>query len=195
LAEIVKFIITALLLLWRRVRYGYAYRRIKLTQGQYAIVDARFYRELNKYKWYAHKGKTTYYAYRAARVNEKRKSKNIKMHNEIIRQKTVDRGPKTENGKRLIVDHINGNGLDNRIANLRLATYAQNSRNRSKIKRACSSRYKGVWYSRKLNKWRAQICYGGVKEHLGYYRDERDAARAYDAAARRHHDKFARVNI
>ena len=201
------------MVLYRRVRYGYAFRRIPLTQGEFALVDPWKYEELDKYKWYAHKGKGTYYAYRAARADEKQAGpclqlagagKNVKMHQEVMKNKI---NPKSEilNPKQAqnandqkfkpLIDHINGDGRDNREANLRLASYSQNSQNRRKVKKRCKSRYKGVGYSEKLKKWRAQICFGGMKKHLGYYSDEAAAARAYDAAALRYHGRFAKVNF
>ncbi len=204
-----------LLLLYRKLWYGYTFRKIKLTQGQYAIVDAWRYEELNKYKWYAHKAKGTYYAYRAARADEKRKNKNVKMHYEVIRlnSKSETRNPKpvlrpeigTTEGRHIqnsnyqntktIIDHINGDGRDNRQANLRQANYSQNSQNRRKIGRQCGSQYKGMWLDKRTRKWRAQICFGGRKKHLGYYNDEAEAAMAYDAAALRYHGRFAKVNF
>ena len=208
------------LLLYRRVRYGHAFRRIPLTQGEWAIVDAWRYEELNKYKWYAHKAKGTYYAYRAARADEKRQAKSVKMHQEVMKLQGNFINPKSEilNPKQIqssnfeirnskqtqnsndqkcktLIDHINGDGRDNREANLRLASYSQNSQNRRKVSKECKSRYKGVGYSKKLRRWRAQICFGGTKKHLGYYSDERVAARVYDAAALRYHGRFARVNF
>lgn len=208
------------LLFYRRAWYGYTFRKIKLTQGQYAIVDAWMYEELNKYKWYAHKAKGTYYAYRAAKINEKRKSKNVKMHHEVMKLQGNFINPKSEtlnpkpvlrpeigttegrqiqnsNDKKFItlIDHINGDGRDNREANLRRASFSQNSQNRRKINRLCGSQYKGVWLDKKTRKWRVQICFGGRKKHLGYYSDEAEAARAYDAAALRYHGRFAKVNF
>jgi hypothetical protein len=95
----------------------------------------------------------------------------------------------------LIIDHINGDGRDNRVANLRQANYSQNSQNRRKISRRCASQYKGVGFSKKMKKWRAQICFGGRKKHLGYYSDKAEAARAYDAAAIKYHGRFAKLNF
>lgn len=89
------------------------------------------------------------------------------------------------------VDHINGDGLDNRRANLRLCTFAENRRNSRAL--GGHSRFKGV--SRKNGKWCAQIRVAERQVHLGYFRVEAAAAAAYDAAAREHFGEFARLNF
>ncbi|MGD9109599.1 MAG: AP2 domain-containing protein [Phycisphaerales bacterium] len=62
-------------------------------------------------------------------------------------------------------------------------------------KRSYSSKYKGVTFSKKLKKWRAEICFNGIKKHLGYYEDEVAAAKEYDRAAMKYHGRFARLNF
>lgn len=95
-----------------------------------------------------------------------------------------------------MVDHINGDALDNRRQNLRLCVSAQNQRNRQKTPLPTSSRYKGVSRTkRERGKWAAHIEKGGKKTHLGVFGDETDAARAYDAAAREFFGEFARCNF
>lgn len=108
------------------------------------------------------------------------------MHNEVIRPP-----------KGLINDHINRNGLDNRKANLRPVTRAQNTLNRLyKFKRKDSpSKYKGVTWHKYTKKWQAQICYAGKHKFVGYFNDEIQAAKAYDAAAIKYHKDFAVLNF
>lgn len=92
------------------------------------------------------------------------------------------------------VDHRNGNRLDNRRENLRLATPSENCRNSAMCRRTTrSSQFKGVFWIARLSKWSAQIRVG--KRHLGVFLSEIDAALAYDVAARAHFGEFACVNF
>lgn len=92
------------------------------------------------------------------------------------------------------VDHINGNGLDNRRSNLRLATVNMNRWNMNG--RRSASTYKGVsLVPDGSGMWRARICFLSKKQELGKYDNEADAARAYDRRARELHGEFARLNF
>jgi hypothetical protein len=94
----------------------------------------------------------------------------------------------------LDVDHINGNRLDNRKKNLRLATNQQNSWNQGLGKRNTSG-YKGVsWHTRDLT-FSAIIRVDGRQKTLGTFNEAISAALAYDAAAREHYGEFARLNF
>jgi len=92
-----------------------------------------------------------------------------------------------------VIDHINRNGLDNRKANLRPATVAQNAQNA--VKRKNRSGYKGVWLAKDKRKWRAAIWHNNKREYLGYFNSPRQAAKAYDTAAKKHHGEFAALNF
>lgn len=92
----------------------------------------------------------------------------------------------------LYIDHINCIRHDNRFCNLRLATTLDNNRNMKKHRCNTSSKYKGVsWYSRH-QKWMAQIRINGKSTHLGYFNDELSAHAAYCLAAKEHFGEFAR---
>src|SRR5688572_10640416 len=95
-----------------------------------------------------------------------------------------------------VVDHINGNPLDNRSCNLRLATRSQNSANRGADRRrlGTSSEYKGVSFHKDRQKWAAYIHFQGKTRALGRFSTEDDAARAYNKAALEVWGEFARLN-
>jgi hypothetical protein len=173
-----------LLLLCRRIWYGYPFRRIPLTRGKFAIVDPEDYERLNEYRWHVTKNGNTFYAKRNPRVGRKGKAPPIYMHRSIIEV------PAT-----LVIDHINFNGLDNRKANLRLATRTQNNRHIRRTRTPGTSKYKGVsWYTRE-KKWVVKIHADGKTHTVGYFTDEVQAAKAYDKAAKIHHAEFAALNF
>jgi len=158
--------------------------KIPLTKGKYAIVDEKDYEYLMKWKWYALKSKNAFYAARRQKNSEKEegdKEKLIFMHRVIL-----------DAPKGMEVDHINGEGLDNQRSNIRLATHAQNMANR---KPWGTSKYLGVYWEKHRSKWRAQIRKSGKGKKLGIFKEEEDAARAYDVAAKKYHKEFANLNF
>jgi hypothetical protein len=94
-----------------------------------------------------------------------------------------------------LIDHINNNSLDNRRANLRQATRAQNTYNRKKTRVKTSSQFIGASFNKRIGKWTAHISYKNKKIWLGSFKTELDAAKAYDEAARKYHKDFARLNF
>ena len=93
-----------------------------------------------------------------------------------------------------VVDHINHNPFDNRRCNLRICTAQQNSMNRLKHKRNTTSKYKGVYFNKQINKWSAQIYINNKRKSLGYYTDELEASIEYDKAALLYHGIYANIN-
>jgi hypothetical protein len=83
------------------------------------------------------------------------------------------------------VDHVNGNGLDNRRANLRTVTHAQNQQNKRANAHA-TSRYRGVYWHKGKRRWAAEAKHNGKTVHLGRYTDEHTAAEAVAAWRREH---------
>lgn len=96
-----------------------------------------------------------------------------------------------EKNPEVCIDHINRNTLDNRIANLRSASKAQNTRN-SNFRKSNTSGFKGV--VRSGTRWRAQIKVSYKSIHIGRYEEPEDAAKAYDEACLKHHGEFASTN-
>jgi hypothetical protein len=175
--------LVSLILLYRRLRFGCPFRAIPLTRGKYAIVDPEDYQRLAKYKWHVEAGTRTFYAVRHIYIKPGKK-KYSPMHRYII---DVSEG--------IFVDHINQNGLDNRKANLRLATRVQNSWNRQKTNKNTWSKYKGVCFHKRDKKWQAKIGLNGQVKHLGTFNSESNAAKAYDRAAKKYHGQFAVLNF
>jgi len=173
------------ILLYRRLRYGYGFRRIRMAQPRYAKVDPADYKRLRKYEWVAEKkGTNSFYARRRAPGGKGKKWKLISLHQEII---------KAPPG--MVIDHINHDGMDNRRANLRAATHSQNLYNRKKRSGATQSKYKGIYWRKKTGRWEVRIMFEKKAIHLGRFRSEIDAARAYDRGAMKYHGEFACLNF
>jgi len=182
--EWVDWLIVLLVLLYRRLRYGYAFRRIPLTQGEFAIVDPEDYAHLAKYRWHLAKSPSGSYATRWHRAKHSKQRKKIWMHRQVI---SVPSG--------MVCDHINRNGLDNRKANLRPATLSQNLCNRAKRKTKTRSKYKGLEWDRIQRKWKVRIQIKKRKIYLGSFASQIDAAKAYDKKARQLFKEFAVLNF
>lgn len=90
-----------------------------------------------------------------------------------------------------MVDHIDDNTLNNSRSNLRLASKAENMRNTT-LRRNSTSGYKGVSFSKIMNKWEAYITVMYKKIHLGFYDTPEEAHKAYCEAAIKYHGEFAR---
>ena len=171
-------------LLYRWIRYGYTFRRIRLSGGKFALVDAEDFYHLSKYSWRASRDGQQFYATRSYRTKDGKKRKKL-MHRQIMKVR-----------RDVLLDHANRNGLDNRRANLRPATATQNACNRSKISsRKTVSRFKGIAACAGKKGWQARIRIEGKVRFLGYYYDEVEAAKAYDRAARKYHGDFAALNF
>lgn len=154
---------------------------IPLTQGYVALVDESDAHRVNQLSWYLVRcGGGLLYARRDIPRSDGGVSA-LMLHVFIA-------------GWRL-VDHINGDGLDNRRSNLREADHWQNQQNRRK-RSDSGSRFKGLsWDSRRGGRWRVRINARGRRVEIGYFEDLDEAAMAYDEAAREHHGEFATLNF
>ena len=157
-------------------------KEIQLTQGKVSIVDDEDFERLSKHKWSAGNVRGKFHAVRSVRIFPY-VNKRILMSREVV---SAIQGE--------IVDHINGDTLNNTKANLRKCTNAENLQNRGKNKNNTSG-YKGVIWSKFAKRWKAEIKVNYKSIHLGYFDSAELAAKAYDHAARTHHGSFAKTNF
>lgn len=150
---------------------------IPLKNGYEAIIDISDAVKVERYGWVLDGTKPNKYVHTCAGKSRK----TLKLHRFILGAKIGD-----------IVDHIDGNGLNNTRKNLRLVTASQNGANRRKIK-IKTSKYKGV-HKRENGKWRAAIRVNKKLINLGTFEYEIDAARAYNKAAISIFGDFACLN-
>lgn len=161
-------------------------KEIVLKSGHIAIVDDDDYETVSAHKWHANVKLRSdgtirdIYAITNIKTDEGKKT-TLKIHRLIMRtSKGVD------------IDHIDGNGLNNQRNNLRECSRSENNCNQHRFRGV--SKLKGVCWSKYHKRWKAQIRFGTVNTHIGYFASELDAARAYDAAALKYFGVFARIN-
>lgn len=157
---------------------------IQLTKGYYAIIDECDEEHIVQYKWSAkvhHAGLV--YPVRGIMVSSKpNKTKIIKMHNQIMKPP-----------KGFVVDHIDGNSLNNQRANLRLCRVGENTHN-TKVHCDSKSKMKGVIFDSARGKFRAEICVNYKRIYLGRFLTAEEANKAYKTAAKKHYGEFDYYN-
>jgi len=156
-------------------------KTIPLTQGKVALVDDADFEKVRGHTWCAHKIERCFYAATNIRKPDGTGTM-IHMHCLLL-----------PGSKR--VDHKNGDGLDNQRKNLRAASNAENCRAFKRKQANTSSIYRGVRWHTLRQKWTAQLFTNKKQWHLGYFKKEQDAARAYDAAAKQFFGEFASPNF
>lgn len=152
---------------------------IKLTRGKSCLVDSCDFEKLSQFKWCVTKANGGFYAARGVWIPETQKTKLVTMHRVITEAKPGD-----------VVDHINGNTLDNRRSNLRIVRHAENIQKMHKSSKGvhlCKAR------SHLPTPWQAYIgCAGSItpRRHLGYFATKEEAQEAYNVAAKELFGKF-----
>lgn len=154
---------------------------IKLSQGMFAQVDDNNFEELNKFNWHLYKKRGKMYAYSNV-INSIGKQSTIQMHRYIL----------GINDSKICCDHIDGDGLNNTICNLRPCNHSQNAANR---KTFGVSKYKGVSLikTKYHSYWYAKASKGNVilREIMP---SEKEAALKYNEFAKKLHGEFAKLN-
>lgn len=149
---------------------------IDLVGDKKSIIDREDLARVSQFTWRAVKQCRTWYA--VTRVGRKE----IKLHRFIMKV-----------APDAVIDHRNRDGLDNRKENLRPCTRGQNRCNAIGWPETRRSKYKGL--SLNKGRWQARIKINRRTICLGTYADEVEAAKAYDAAAKKFHGEFARLNF
>ena len=162
-------------------------KTIELTQNQITFISDEDFERVSGYKWFAffapsYSGGGKFVAARNV-PKPNGKQQHLYLHRFIM---NAPQG--------LIVDHIDGNPLNNKRENLRLATVAENGQNRGKPATNTSG-FKGVDFHKGTGKFRAQITVNKKRITLGYFLTASDAACEYDQAAIQHYGEFAQVNF
>ncbi|MEK4910603.1 HNH endonuclease [Niallia sp. FSL M8-0099] len=156
------------------------YTIVETSSGVKFIIDSEDYEKVSKHSWKCDKNG---YIRRTVWIDKKaKKSTTLALHRFLLNAPDD-----------ICVDHINGDILDNRKTNLRLATKAQNNRN-AKPSVLNTSGYKGVSYCKESGKWKAQVTYKGKRVNLGRFSSKEDAARMYNFWAADIYGEFAWLN-
>ena len=163
-------------------------REVKLTQGYTATISDKDYGRVSQSKWQAYvrrdKNKNIVNVYAGRQVyRSPGKTKTELLHRFILG--IAD--PKVQ------VDHRDCVGLHCQRSNLRIATPLQNACNVG-LRKDNSSGFKGVDWHKHEQLWRARINVGGKSISLGYFHTKEAAAKAYNAAAKKYHGRFAKLN-
>lgn len=152
---------------------------VPLTKGYEAVIDAADVRLVEGRNWCASVMGRSIYAHNT--LYTRVKPQKFIMHRVIIGATSSQ-----------IVDHIDGNGLNNMRSNLRTATHAENLRNQRTSTRNTSG-IKGVIWDKQRGKWKAQITLSGKKHYLGLFENMDDAAQAYARGSASLHQAFGRL--
>ena len=160
-----------------------------LTQGKVALVDDEDFAALNAFKWFAHTDGHNFYAGR--KLPRQSGIQRMEHMHRVVLARALGR----EIARGEHVDHVNGDGLDNRRINLRPATSAQNQRNCRRHSKKPSSQYLGVSLDKRSDRWKAYMMVGGKQVFLGNWGTEREAALARDMFIAKRPDLLARSNF
>lgn len=143
-------------------------KKIKLSRGKFAIVDDEDFDWLNQWNWHAGK---SYYSQNNFYASRKIGDKKICQFS-IFMHRLIMNFPKG-----LVVDHIDGDGLNNRKSNLRAVTQCINGLNRTKLTKHNTSGFLGVYWNKASKKWQAFIRINKQYVYLGLFKSKVKAAK------------------
>lgn len=142
---------------------------IKLTQGKFVLIDKDDFERVNKYKWcykvskILKSGKEYGVAVHGFWDSKRKQNKIVKLHRFILNL----------NDPKILVDHINGDTLDNRKKNLRIADGTINNLNRKNTK--------GYAWDKITKSWRVEVGFYGKKYWMGRFKTKEEAKEIYNA--------------
>lgn len=157
-----------------------------IVENQTVLIDKEDAHFIHMRNWKAFKKPNGYYI-KSSKTAKDRSVKVLWLHRLIM-------GVNDLNWKDSIVDHINGNTLDNRRSNLRIVTTSQNNVN-SKVFKNNKTGFKGVDFKKSENKFRARISVNCTRIELGLFNTPQQAAIAYNNAAIKYYGDHAKLNI
>ena len=152
---------------------------IQLSRGVWTVIGTADWDAVRSYTWFVNDQRRNFYAY----ANHKKPDGSrttVKLHRLIAGVGGLD------------VDHVDGNGLNNRRSNLRACSRSKNSRNQV-VNRDTSSGIKGVSFNKRLSKWHSYIKLDGKRIHLGFFESKDEAAAFRRAAELKHDPEFFRA--
>ena len=156
------------------------YLEIKTNQEQTFLIDKEDYEKINNYHWYVYKKRKQGDYYVCSDITSNGERIKISLHRYLMN---------CVRGDNIIVDHNNGNTLDNRKNNLRIATRSENQRN-CKTQQNCQSGRKGVRKHKLCNKWQARITVNNKEKYLGLYNTFEEACNAREKAENKYFGDF-----
>lgn len=159
--------------------------QVPLTKGEFVIIDL-IDADLTKQRWHFDRAVNNHSGYARGTKYVDGREPRVLMHRMIMSRKL---GHDLDSGE--IVDHINGDSLDNRRSNLRLATQSENVQN-SRISTRNTSGYKGASWDKNRQKWYCRITVNKQVIYLGRFDTAEEAHVAYCEAAKKYHCEFAR---
>lgn len=157
---------------------------IYLTKGYHTEVDDEDYDYLNQWKWHVQLRQNGEVAAVRRNIITDKGQRGLQMHRVLL----------SLTDKNILCDHIDRNPLNNQKSNLRVCNKFENGKNRTSAK-GSTSKFLGVGFLSKKNRWIAQIRIDKKLTYLGCFKTEEEAGKCYDQAAQKYHKEFANLNF